>query len=77
MTGWHVEMRGKDDNNDDCDIYILHLITMPRVAQQPRATNGRNASGSMAASPFKSPMKYGEVVTVLRFKDTNMKAGYL
>ncbi|KAK0126376.1 hypothetical protein ONS95_007982 [Cadophora gregata] len=31
---------------------------MPRVAQNPRgASNGRVASGSMAASPFKSPVK--------------------
>ncbi|KAG9238321.1 putative condensin complex subunit 2 [Amylocarpus encephaloides] len=30
---------------------------MPRVAQAPRASNGRVASGSVAASPFKSPVK--------------------
>jgi hypothetical protein len=50
---------------------------MPRVAQQPRATNGRNVSGSMAASPFKTPMKYEDVVILFRFKDTNLKAEYL
>lgn len=38
------------------------VVTMPRVAQQPRAANGRNVSGSMAASPFKSPTKYENVV---------------
>jgi hypothetical protein len=36
----------------------IGIFTMPRVAQQPRASNGRNVSGSMAASPFKSPVKY-------------------
>ncbi|CAG8972402.1 hypothetical protein HYALB_00007156 [Hymenoscyphus albidus] len=30
---------------------------MPRVAQAPRSSNGRVASGSMTASPFKSPIK--------------------
>ncbi|KAH6671208.1 condensin complex subunit 2/barren [Halenospora varia] len=30
---------------------------MPRVAQAPRANGGRVASGSMNASPFKSPVK--------------------
>lgn len=69
VTGQHVEdedVRQRDDYNDNCDIHALHIIKMPRVAQQPRAANGRNVSGSMAASPFKSPMKYEEVVTVFR-----------
>ncbi|KAH8591295.1 condensin complex subunit 2/barren [Bisporella sp. PMI_857] len=30
---------------------------MPRVAQAPRGSNGRVASGSIGASPFKSPVK--------------------
>ncbi|KAK0734164.1 condensin complex subunit 2/barren [Lasiosphaeria miniovina] len=30
---------------------------MPRVAQQPRRSASRNVSGSLAASPFKSPVK--------------------
>jgi len=42
------------NNNDDT---ILTYPKMPRVAQAPRGNNGRVASGSLAASPFKSPVK--------------------
>lgn len=39
---------------------------MPRVAQNPRgASTGRVASGSLAASPFKSPVKYDTKQTTL------------
>ena len=41
-------------NNTDI---ISTLRKMPRVAQNPRGNNGRVASGSLAASPFKSPVK--------------------
>jgi hypothetical protein len=41
-------------NNTDT---ISTLHKMPRVAQNPRGNNGRVASGSLAASPFKSPVK--------------------
>jgi hypothetical protein len=64
------------DNNDDCEIHSLHYFTMPRVAQQPRAAKGRNVSGSMAASSFKSPVKYENIVIIFSFNDTNSKAEY-
>lgn len=35
----------------------LNVTAMPRVAQAPRPSNSRAAPGSIAASPFKSPVK--------------------
>jgi len=66
----HVGDRGTNGNKVEPTVTTIGIsrapyTIMPRVAQQPRAANGRNVSGSMTASPFKSPMKYEDVVAVV------------
>ena len=46
-------------------VYAFIIPEMPRVAQGPRGSSSRVPSGSMAASPFKSPVKY--VIKMMKF----------